>query len=174
MKKTDWIEYEEDGHRYRVHAEYGMQKLGDQEPYFSITGETQRVERGRWSEDSFGMLHPVLEQHMPKLEPLLKWHGVFQKEGPMHYVANGLWWWDHYVGSRVVDKYQMMNNPGKSSSELGLECFKSTVVFGGAGPEDLPPISASLNEVKDWLLTRLPKLMDAFRRDMAAAGVVDL
>lgn len=171
MKTTDWVEFEEHGQRYRVRAKYGMQKLGDQEPYFSITGETQRY-GGYWREDSFGMLHDTIEAHMPELRGLLKWHLTFQEKGPSHYIANGLYWWDHYVGTRVVvDKHLLI---GKSSSELGLKCFKSTVVFSFDEPEELPPVGASLAEVRDWLEHRLPRLMEAFRRDLASSGVVAL
>jgi hypothetical protein len=174
VKKTDWVEYVEHGQKLRVRAEYGMHVIGDQEPYFSLTGEQYRWERRHWAEDSFGQMTETLTKHFPQLAPTAKWHLCFQQTGPMHYVANGLYWWDAYVGTRLVDKYQLANNPGKSSSDIGLECFKSTIVFGAAGPEELPSVSTPRQAVQAWLEQRLPKLMEAFRNDMAAAGVVVL
>jgi hypothetical protein len=173
MKKTDWVEYTEHGQRYRVRAEYGMQKLGDQEPYFSLTGEQQRYNGIRWREDSFGQMHDILVKHFPELAKVAKWHLAFQESGPMHYVANGLYWWDIYVGTQLADRYQLAN-AGTSSSELGLRIFKDHVVFGAVDGDTLPSISTSRQDVEAWMKARLPALMDAFRHDMAAAGVVVL
>lgn len=142
--QTPWKEYTEDGQRYRIRADYGFVKLGEQEPYFSVTGEIQRAERGRWRKDSGGMQHEQIARHFPKLKPLLKWHLTFVESGPMHYVANGLYWWE----------------------EGNLDHFKSTVVFGAVPGDKLPSNDASQTEVRNWLLDRFPKLMTAFKRDM--------
>lgn len=141
--QTSWKTYTEDGRNYRIRADYGFVKLGEQEPYFSVTGEIQKAERGRWQEDSFGMLHDDIARHFPELRPLIKWHLTSVKGGPMHYIANALYWWD--------------NN---------LDHFKSTIVFGAVPGDKLPAPNTDPAEVRNWLERRLPKLMRAFKRDM--------
>jgi len=58
---------------------------------FAITGDLAHLRRGVWLEDSFGMLHDEVARFFPDLAPLLKWH-LCSTDGPMHYVANTLYW----------------------------------------------------------------------------------
>lgn len=70
-------------------AQYGLQHFQGQEPYFSMTATEYRKRYGVWREDAGGCLHDEIAEHIPELEPLVKWHLVSLKE-PMHYIANGM------------------------------------------------------------------------------------
>jgi len=142
MTETPWKEISP---TERMRVQYGMRKLGNQSPYFSITAETNRKDRGVWREDSGGMLHDMIKKHYPELRPLLKWHLVSEDNGPMHYEANAI--------------YHL--------KEGNVEHFKSTIVFG-AVPGDAEAFLAAKtpDDVKSFLRGRLPQLMAAFERDM--------
>jgi hypothetical protein len=166
--QTDWKLF--NGGKSRIRARFGFHRIGNQDPYFSVTGEieTRASGRARWCEDSFGCLHEEITKHFPKLRPLIRWH-LSSVTGPMHYEANSLFWWDHYVGALVPDKYARKLE-GESNSEYGLRLFKDTCVFG---PDDvLPPLSATHGEVREWLKARLPRLLETFKQDVLAAGLV--
>lgn len=126
--KTEWREI--DNGRRRIRAEYGVVRLGDQEPYLSVTGTThRRVNRRRsWAEDSGGQLHEEIAEHFPELEPLLKWHLCFRESGPLHYVANAQYWARIATGLDAPSKY----GPDPTAA------FKSTVVFGEVDGDELP------------------------------------
>ena len=155
MKTTNWKTYRDGNTRYRIRAEYGLRKLGDQDPYFSMTGETQRQAGparggGRWVQDSFGTMPELIQKHFPTLRPLQKWHLTSITTGPTHYLANGLYWWDRAQWSE----------PGALSN------FKKTIVLGALPNDRFPTKNATDAEVRAWLKQRLPDLMEAFYEDM--------
>lgn len=85
---SEWREYKEGGQKYRIRAKVRLDddcKNGHNS--FAITGETERIERHRWSEDSCGCLHDEIAKRFPELASLTKWHGT-ATDGPMHYIAN--------------------------------------------------------------------------------------
>lgn len=45
----------------------------------------------RWVEDSGGCIHDEVAKHFPELAHLIKWH-LSSTDGPMHYVANTVYW----------------------------------------------------------------------------------
>ena len=157
MKTTEWKEFTEDGHRYRIRAEYGWHQTGQQEPYWSVTAEQERHERGKWREDSGGTMHDAIRGHFPFLAPTLKWHLSFQKSGPLHYEANARYWLEKHYG---VSKWA-----AQPYDPDPLGAFKSTVVFG-ALPEDqgVP----SLEQLTAWCAARLPRLLEAMHQDTGA------
>lgn len=151
MIKTDYRIFSRNGEKFRIRAEYGLRKLGNQAPYFSITGEINRQARnGRWVEDSCGCLHDEIAKFFPKLKPLIKWH-LTSTDGPMHYLANSKYW----LG---FGEY----------SERNLEHFKSTCIYG-ALPEDtlFAPELASWPETEAWLRARFPVLIERFKEELA-------
>lgn len=76
--------------RHTVTAE--LHSLAGQHPYFSITMDTYRqAGNGRWVEDTFGCQHDEVRRLFPALAPYLRWHLV-STDGPMHYVANAVYW----------------------------------------------------------------------------------
>lgn len=130
-----------------------IHQLGNQEPYFSVTGgqyTTKRVSgepyhKGLGYMESGGMLHDDVEEFVPELQPYLKWHLCSVLSGPMHYLANATY---HF-------------------KEGNYEAFKSTAVIGSI-PEDIGYDwgSHDLPTVKHLLDLRLPLLIEAFRDDM--------
>jgi len=72
-----------------------LQKLGDQRPYFSLTGE--ETEYGRIQ--CCGCMHDELLDHWPELKPLVDIHLSDAETGePMHALENG-WYWAGGYGS---------------------------------------------------------------------------
>lgn len=164
MIETPWKEFREGGQRYRMKVKYGLDynfaNRHNQDPYFSITGSIERL-AGRWREDSGGMLHDEISKHFPNLRPLLKWH-LFGTQGPLHYLANGKYWWELYSGT---SKYAQ--SPGDHDPK---QAFMSTVV---ADEHELPPKGTPWPEVKAWLEERLPHLLEEFDDVMAEIGVLE-
>jgi hypothetical protein len=165
--RTPWREYREGGMRYRIRAEYGMHKIGDQEPYFAITGETRALHRTRWVDDSAGAIHDEIAKHIPKLAPFIKWHLVSYKGGPMHYLANAGYWWDIASGRHQV-----------AESERGrvdpVRAFMNTIVFGALENDEMPPLETPTEAVLEWLRWRQPALRSAFKEAMMEASRLEI
>ena len=83
----------------------------------------------------------------------------------MHYEANALFWWEHYLGARAPDRYARIE-PGESGAAYGLRLFKSTIVFGAIFGEAIPNLEASMGDVRVWLRSRLPDLLAQMHRDL--------
>lgn len=154
MFTTAWREIE--GGARRIRATFGLQKLqGNQYAYFSITGETERRERGRWAEDAGGCIHDEIREHLPELAEFIVWHLVDETGTPMHYEANAIYW------LQVANHAQ--NAP--ETPAKALEHFKSTVLWGVL-PEDETQEVPALRKADKWLADRLPKLQAAFHPAM--------
>lgn len=161
QKRT--VEYTEHDRQMRITAEYGFTKFNGQDPYFSITCSIDERHGNRWEEAGGGAAHEEIIRRFPELEPLVRWHLTAWPGGPMHYLANGRFWWDRHLAHTPPD---YPHNPS------ALSCFKSTIVFGalpGETDELLRDFALSRPraDFHDWLMGRLPALMEAFRRTMA-------
>lgn len=169
MKQTNWVEFN-DG-RSRIRAEYGLHRIGNQDPYFSVTADVDERNGPRfgWRNAAGGCMHELVAEHFPKLAPFIKWH-LATEFGPMHYIANGLYWWEAATGSRVQDKKYDYPLPGKTWKETAMEHFKSTIVYGALPNENSKSLELlalrSHKELEKWLEGRLLKLVTAFREDM--------
>jgi hypothetical protein len=165
MIVTPWKEFREGATAYRIQAKYGMDydfaKRNNQAPYFSITASIDRKSGSRWVEDSGGMLHDQIAEHFPDLEPLLKWH-LMGPEGPLHYIANAKYWWDHYTGKSQYDL--------KSYDPDPEEAFERTVI---CDQSEVPPKSTPWSDVKAWLEERLEGLVEEFEDEMDSIGVLE-
>lgn len=154
MKTTAWRVIE--GGERRIRATFGIHKIqGNRYAHVSITGETERRERGRWHEDSGGCLHDEIRKHFPELAPFVVWHLCDETGEPMHYAANARYWLqgaNHAVNMREL--------PAKC-----LEHFKTTVLWGVL-PEDETQEVPSLRQVDKWLADRLPKIQAKFHEAM--------
>lgn len=173
MKTTPWKEYTERGQTYHIRATYGIDyefaRRNRQHPYFSITGTIERKDDRRphhWRDDAGGTLHDEIARHFPELEPYLTWHLV-ATDGPMHYIANGKYWWEKAMG--VVTPGTRPARPGEPDPR---EAFKGTISFG-AIPGESMPYTDDWNDVEKWLRARLPKLMETFRHAMKTLGVLE-
>jgi hypothetical protein len=173
---TKKVEYTEGKERYRLEVKYGFQKLGNQEPYFAITADLYYYRKNhRWSMVSCGCQHDLIAEKLPELKPLLKWHLSFEDSGPMHYEANGIFWWERSLLKELVPAYR---GDTCAIGEKALENFKSTIVYG-TSPEFDRIDEVFLTKRSDhdkafmkvWLRKRLPEVMESFRKDMKEFGV---
>lgn len=124
---------------------------------FSITGEVY----DRHSRlDMCGCLHDTIAVNFPQLAPFIKWH-LCSTDGPMHYIANALYW---------AGQSGYCN--GKADDPPNEKHLKSTIIFG-ALPDDSvvnPMQLAKEGRLKPWLEARLPKLLEAFEKDVRSLG----
>lgn len=180
MTKTDWLRFNDRGTECRIRAEYGFRRIGTQAPYFSITGEIEKKQGEHWEMIACGCLHDDIVSHFPALAPLIKWHLCASPEGPLHYLANSVFWWQRIL----------MREPRAS------EHFASTVVLGALEGDELQVTENSYNcvainfrsgrtveidsivedadmyqHLREVLVQRLPLLLLAMAVDMRAAGV---
>lgn len=138
------------------------------ERYLSVTGEIRFPRRREPS--SCGMLHDDIRKAWPDLEALIQWHLTDADGTPMHYIANGLYWWEIAVGLKS-------NTPHGPDP---VEAFKRTVIWGRLPTDaDSAPwtwattakIPGERGEVAALLRARLPALQAAFREDCARFGL---
>lgn len=173
MKTTPWKEYTEAGRHYRIRATYGVDyefgRRNNQQPYFSLTGEIEQQDDRRpnhWRDYSCGQIHGEIARRFPELAPYVKWHLVSLGE-PMHYIANGKYWWKKAMG--VVEPGDYPDAPGSPNP---IDAFQKTIVFGGIPGETMPTLHR-WEEAERWLRDRLPKLMGRFAADMKALKVLE-
>ena len=157
-KRTQTTEYTEYGTTYRMTVSYGMEKLsGNKLSYFSITADIMRqVRYGGLVEDSGGMCHEEIAKHLPVLAPLLKWHLVDSHGVPMHYLANGRYWY-HQIG----------RTPEHAYDPDATKAFKSTVIFGSVEGDEMPKDD---DDVDLWMVKRKLYLAEAFKQTMIEFG----
>lgn len=171
MRMTDWVEYKEGSARYRIQAHYGIDRgfaaRYNQDAHFSITCDIEEMRGGKWRESGGGAAHEITTRHFPKLAPLIKWHLCGVETGPMHYLANALYWLDIAAGRVPPSQY----------GPEPMEAFRSTIVYGALPVDaafDLERAPASLDRevIRLWLESRLPALLSVFKTDMALAEVL--
>lgn len=78
------VSFVENGAKLRLYVFAGLCKIGNQAPYFSITGE---VYKGRRCETA-GCLHEEILRHCPEYQPLVDLHLSDIAGVPMHAAAN--------------------------------------------------------------------------------------
>lgn len=148
-----------------IRATFGLHQMGNQAPYFSLTGQ---IRDKRLRRDggviAVGALHEDILRKFPELAPLEPWHLVYTNDGPMHYEPNALYWWEVATGRRELGQYDP--DPRRAA-----EFFANTIVFGAVPSyddyfdmENLGQYSKP--EVQDFLYSRLPGLLLAFEQQM--------
>lgn len=147
-----------------LRATYGMHKIGDQEPYFSITAE--EYQKPRASERgmiSCGQMHDAIRANFPELAPLIRWH-LCSASGPMHYVANALFWFHSFHGTTQF--------PKPDDKERAPAALASTVVLGALSDDvSIDTLLAmTRDEFEAFVLGRLPRLLEAFSAAMQSAA----
>ena len=161
---------DEHGTRYRGTVTYGFDlafaRKHNQAPYFTITTDVDRWERGRWVEDSGGQQHDLVRAMWPELAPYTKWHLV-SPEGPMHYLPNASYWYELVHGR---SKWEV------DSSQDPVAAFKSTVIYGAVdGDEHFDPSIPPAEHLHDqtvylilkwWLEQRREALMARFKAEL--------
>lgn len=113
-----------DGGKTKVEIKAQLHDLG-QGPYFSMTFDEYEARGGRWRWCSGGAGVEQYREHFPEVRKYAKWHLVSVERGPMHYIANALYW----AGcSGWCD--------GAKNSPPHWDNLMSTIVWGGA-PTDI-------------------------------------
>ena len=137
MKQTKTVTktFTEGKHTYEIKVFLKLDK------YFSMTGEIGL--KGE-EPDTLGMINWEIEKHFPELMHLAKWHLFDRETGPMHYIANTMYW------ARPMTDW------------FNLEYARNTAIWPDATPEQL-------ND-KQQLLDRLPMLMTEFESTMKQIG----
>ncbi len=116
---------------------------------FAITAEVVTPASRRHDDcEACGMLHDDVARIFPELTPLLKWH-LCSSDGPMHYVADSLYW----AGRKEWGK-------------LNLKTFRSTAIWPDATEQDMK------NATEESLSARLPSLLAEFRAAVESLGFV--
>jgi hypothetical protein len=143
-----------------VCATYGLEAYGNQAPHFAITlDEYQhaRVSERGWL--SGGCQHETVRIYFPELAPFIQWH-LCSTEGPMHYIANAVFWHDCHHGKQ--------SRPQRGDRENAHAYIADTIILGAlptdASIEDV--LKMSRYELEDYLKARLPELLTAFETDM--------
>jgi hypothetical protein len=136
----------------KIVARLQLHDLG-QGPYFSATIDRYEINRGRWVGVGGGADHKSLAKYFPEFAKYLKWHLVNEGTGPMHYIANSL----YFAGK---GKY----------SKLDAEAFCRTAIIGALPDEGYftsdELATCDADDIKETLAARLPALMRVFRADM--------
>lgn len=165
--------------RLKVKIRYD-DECGNGHNTFAITADL--YENGR--NVSGGCLHEEIEKHFPELAPLIKWH-LCSSDGPMHYVANTLYhsnsyeprnFWAYIEGNCI--KYGTMEEldylkkkygsnvefkvDEKSGKVANFDHARSCAIWPEATEEELKSEIA--------LLSRLPALMEEFKKSMESLG----
>ena len=166
---------------------------------FSITGRIRRL--GKRDYVMVGCIHEEIANYFPELAHLIKWHLV-SSDGPMHYIANTVYHatqhgatkaWIYYTHTdplKLADERETClcytseiekikkaeTTPGytvkwdeTTAKTQNLDYARSSACWPEATDEEL---SVSPEELTKVLQARLPALMEAFRRDIEACGLL--
>lgn len=181
--RSEWRPTGEDGER--ISANYGFFYIeGNKRPYFSVTAN---IVDKYGADAGGGCCHDLIAKHFPELSCLIRWHLVDDIGTPMHYIANGMYWMEKYIGVfRVFD--HMEPEPSKLQDLIN---FKSHIVFGAVTSDEteLEKILASeatieehegcepdvietrehkiLRLTKNWLHDRSARVSNAMKEDIA-------
>lgn len=122
-----------------VEVEFGLHQLGEQTPYFSVTGavydrHVRRGERSVMDEErllywmaSCGQIREDIAAVFPEVVPFMRWH-LTSTDQPMHYVANAIYWAEKMFGCSPWAPQSYDPDP--------TETFKSTTIFGALPSDD--------------------------------------
>lgn len=168
--------------------------LGNQEPYFSITGDI--TQKGKWQ--AGGCLHEEIAANIPTLAPFIKWH-LCSLSGPMHYPANAVYLagdkdcWGYAAGEQKVSSRDVLpmwtataetprglpsgvtaaEQPATYAPSMGegkerqLDAARSSAVWEDATDEEL---SVPAEQLKQALMERLPALQAEFKDALIELG----
>lgn len=117
QKRTFEKSFIEDGHNKKIIVNIRFDdQCGNGKNSFSITGEIKNLSlRSRDNVESCGCIHDDIEKHFPELKKYIHFHLMSANEGPMHYVANAL----YFVSDRDCngllkgEKRQIVNGKSK-------------------------------------------------------------
>lgn len=175
INKQHIHEFTENGIEYKLVIDYGLNRCGGQEAYFSMTSDLFENRLGYWRLISCGCQHDLVRQHVPELAHLIKWHLCSVERGPMHYEANGLFWWERSLMKEQVPMYRGDNC---AIGAQAFEHFKTTVVYGVTKKDtifmdtDWDKSNITKEDLCSWMRKRHSDVMKAFRKDMRKHGLL--
>lgn len=115
--------YYEPGDKYEISAVAKLHALGEQAPYFSVTGELRNLKRhGDNAIEACGCMHEEIVKHFPELEPVVRVHLATENGIPMHALANGAYW----LGFTQFQDAQYAGPNGTTATMPYLPHFAST------------------------------------------------
>jgi hypothetical protein len=159
FKETPWRLYREDGHRYRIKAEYRK----DPERGLRMRAEIQYrpTYANEWTHYQSGQLLIEIHKHFPELQPYIKWVDL----QPRLYSLRSVDWAKEIWAD-------LRHDPG---DERLLQIFSDTVVWGIVpGEETLPDLDVPWEVLEPWLVARLPILMKTYGEDMKRLRALSL
>jgi hypothetical protein len=162
QKKEFNFEIEEGGRRKLLQVELRHDdECGNGHNSFAITGAIYPgLRQADKYLESCGCLHDEIALHAPQLKPLIKWH-LTSTDGPMHYLANTLYW---LAVARGVKKYGETQDRAKAFAHA-----KSCAVWDDM-PEEL--IDQDEHAQADALTARLEELMHELKAAIESQGMV--
>ncbi len=102
---------------YTLTAEAKLYALGEQAPYFSLTGELRNLrKRGDNQVEMAGCMHEELVREWPELAPLAAIHLSDENGVPMHHVANAAYW----LGFTQYKTAEVRKAPDKGVEKVDL------------------------------------------------------
>lgn len=127
---------------------------------FSVTADVVTpASKRRGDIEAGGCLHEDIARAFPELAPLIRWH-LCSSDGPMHYVANTLYWLGR---SGWTD--------GKPGAPPNLEHARSSAAWPEMPESYLSPVLSNA-DVTAALEARLPALLEEFRAAVLSLGFV--
>jgi hypothetical protein len=173
--KKEICKYIDNDKKYKLIVDYGFDKIGNQEPYFTITANLYCLNKTRWIIIDKRCSHKLIAKKLPKLNPLIRWNVTSFKSGPMHYLSNGEYWWKQSLLNKSSYLYKKY---GCTVGYEALEVFKKAIVYGSS--EEYDKIEKSIfknrsekdNEfIVTWMNKRFESMMNSFHKDMNKFGL---
>lgn len=126
---------------------------GNKAPYFSATVDTFNGTKLV----ACGCQHNIIRAYFPDYEKYLKWHLVSTIE-PMHYLANGLYWLKE--GNIPNFKHTVVWGEVETDQDFTSDWLENYALFSKYANK------STHNPIQEYLVKRLPALMDKFEQDM--------
>lgn len=141
----------ENNQKHRIRVTASLHSLGDQEPYFSITGQVDRqAKNNRWMPFLSGCIHEEILSHFPHLAPLVAVHLADEDGVPMHAYANAAYWAGH-TKYQEFDSFKLANHL-RISPKLADDMMDYIINFWGVFDEITTPSMAWEATCSDYSL----------------------
>jgi len=101
-------------------VEYGLNKIGDQKPYFMVTGELYHGRVKTREPEMCGCIHEEILKAFPSMTDIVALHLSDIDGIPMHAAANGYYWLAGTVPGGLGQEYHGGNG---SNGRTPVECF---------------------------------------------------
>lgn len=119
-----------------------------------------------------GASHELIVAAFPRLARLIRCHLADLEGGPMHYIENAVYWWEHVIGYTKPAKH---DPPGRDYAEI----FKQHTLWGIAPGDEADPlahvyrheIGTKRDILKERLRARLPFVVAEIRAALVELGV---